>query len=124
MGQYTTESLLKKGEELLDQCQPELAVKFYEKALAKEPENVSIMDTIGQICLEIGDFERCFQVFASSIKMEPNSNPQKWLNMAQLVNGEEAMGYTEKAIELLLVELELSEHKVDDLGFCATFMVV
>ncbi|KAJ0405842.1 hypothetical protein ATCC90586_001705 [Pythium insidiosum] len=103
---YTAAELVAKAESLVDQCQPELAVKFYEKALLKEPNNTLLLDTIGELSTELDDPERALAVFQKSIQLAPAQNPSKWLYLAQLVGGEDAEKYTTQGITFLQQELQ------------------
>ncbi|OQS07686.1 hypothetical protein THRCLA_00321 [Thraustotheca clavata] len=97
-GKVTAQALLAKGEELVDQCQPELAIKFFQKAAAMEPNRSEIFDAIGELATEIGDPDTAAQAFGRSIELAPKSNPGKWLYFAQLVQGEESEKYTLQGI--------------------------
>ncbi|KAG9403110.1 hypothetical protein AC1031_006654 [Aphanomyces cochlioides] len=86
----TAAQLLERAEALVDECNPELAVKFFQKAAALEPNNSEIFDAIGELATEIRDPETALQAFLRSIELAPKHNPGKWLYVAQLVQGEES----------------------------------
>jgi hypothetical protein len=69
---YTVDELCMKAEELIEQLHPELAEKFYMKALGVEPHNTLIMDDLATLLLDMDDFERAKEVrlrcFAESSK--------------------------------------------------------
>lgn len=105
--------LMSKAQEMVDQCQPELALKFYEKAQQQEPQNSQILDAMGEIYLELQCPQEAYQVLQQSIQLDPESNAQKWLNLSQIVEGPEAEQYGSKAIDVLLIELQAAEtHQV------------
>nr|CCA15620.1 conserved hypothetical protein [Albugo laibachii Nc14]CCA16319.1 conserved hypothetical protein [Albugo laibachii Nc14] len=111
---YAAKELMAKGEELIDQCQPDVAIQFFEKALLLEPKNTKILDVISELATEIDDSERALKAFQESIKVAPADNPTKWLNAAQLVYGEKAREYTEQGIHFLKQELEAIESRVEE----------
>lgn len=101
--------LMSKGQEMIDQCQPELAIKFYEKAHEQEPRNSQILDAMGDLYMELQCPQDAYRVLQDSIELEPDANAQKWLNLSQLVEGVEAEKYGEKAIQLLQSEYASAE---------------
>lgn len=117
MKTHTIEALLGKAQDMIDQYQPELAVKFLEKALAQSPEHVEVLDALGELYMELTQEEKAKEVFGKSIQLEPKGNPGKWLYMAQLFCGEDAIWYYEQGITLLQAELE-SRQMSDDVEHC------
>ncbi|KDO24295.1 hypothetical protein SPRG_09932 [Saprolegnia parasitica CBS 223.65] len=100
-GKANAAALLAKAEELVDQCQPELAIKFFQKAAALEPTNSEILDAIGELATEIDDPETALQAFGRSIELAPKNNPGKYLYAAQLLVGEESERYTLQGIAIM-----------------------
>ncbi|TMW63443.1 hypothetical protein Poli38472_002384 [Pythium oligandrum] len=103
---YSVAELVAKAETLVDQCQPELAIRFYEKALAKEPSNTTLLDIVGELSLELDNPERAHAAFQQSIQLAPAQNPSKWFYLSQLVPGEDAEKYTTQGITYLQAELQ------------------
>uniref|UniRef100_M4B8Z2 Bacterial transcriptional activator domain-containing protein n=1 Tax=Hyaloperonospora arabidopsidis (strain Emoy2) TaxID=559515 RepID=M4B8Z2_HYAAE len=103
--QFSVTDLVAKAQALVDQCQPELAVQFYEKALVQEPTNVALLDSIGELSTELDDPERALLAFRQSIALAPAANPAKYFYLSQLVTGEEAEQYTLQGITHLQQEL-------------------
>lgn len=103
--QFSAAELVAKAEALVDQCQPELAVRFYEKALLQEPQNTQLLDAVGELSTELDNPERALQVFQQSIALAPAQNPGKWFYLSQLVAGEEAEKYATQGIQYLQQEL-------------------
>ncbi|EGZ23688.1 hypothetical protein PHYSODRAFT_255032 [Phytophthora sojae] len=106
--QYSVAELVAKAEALVDQCQPELAVQFFEKALLQEPSNASLLDSIGELSTELDNPERALSAFQQSVALAPAQNPSKYFYLSQLVTGEEAERYTTQGITQL--EHELQQH--------------
>ncbi|KAG6974596.1 hypothetical protein JG688_00002997 [Phytophthora aleatoria] len=104
--QYTVAELVAKAEALVDQCQPELAVQFFEKALLQEPGNTSLLDSIGELSTELDNPERALSAFQQSVQLAPAQNPAKYFYLSQLVTGEEAEHYTTQGITFLQQELQ------------------
>ncbi|ETV83023.1 hypothetical protein H257_04764 [Aphanomyces astaci] len=101
----TAAQLLERAETLVDQLQPELAIKFFQKAAALEPNNSEIYDAIGELATEIGDPHTALQAFLKSIDVAPKHNPGKYLYAAQLVQGEESEKFALQGIEHMSASL-------------------
>jgi len=64
--QYTVDDLLLKAEECLDSLQVELACKFYERALSIEPDNITVLDSLGALLLETGGSDKAIEISFNS----------------------------------------------------------
>jgi tetratricopeptide (TPR) repeat protein len=100
----SVETLLAKAEDLLTKCQYELAGRFYERALEIEPTNLTALDGLGSLLLEIGELDAAREVLIRSVRLAPERGAEKYLNLAQLLNGLDAIACFRKAIELLITE--------------------
>ena len=60
---YSVNDILKKAEELMETLQPELAEKFFLKALSIEPNNTKIMDSYATLLLDMDELEKAKEVF-------------------------------------------------------------
>lgn len=109
---YSVAELVAKAETLVDQCQPDLAVQFYERALLKEPNNTALLDMVGELSTELNNPERALEAFQKSIAIAPAQNPGKWFYVAQLVAGEEAEKYSLQGVQYLLQELQQMNQQV------------
>lgn len=109
---YSVAELVAKAETLVDQCQPDLAVQFYERALLKEPNNTALLDMVGELSTELDNSERALAAFQKSISIAPAQNPGKWFYVAQLVAGEDAEKYSIQGIHYLLQELQQLDPQV------------
>jgi cytochrome c-type biogenesis protein CcmH/NrfG len=59
---FSVADLLAKAEDLLERHEHEAAVKFLQRAIQQEPENVTVMDTLGEALLELGRPQDAFEV--------------------------------------------------------------
>ncbi|KAJ7389971.1 hypothetical protein OS493_028023 [Desmophyllum pertusum] len=67
---YSIADLLKQVEECLDNFNFELAVKFCERALDIEPDNVEVLEMAGTVFLETGDIDKAKSVSLRSDMLE------------------------------------------------------
>lgn len=94
------DKIMEKGRELLNKAQPALAARFFLKALEKRSEDTSIMDTLADCFLSTGDARSALPLIERSIELAPESSPYKYLNMAQLEQGQEALSSYQTAIRV------------------------
>eukprot|EP00903_Cladosiphon_okamuranus_P020008 g18379.t1 len=111
------ESTLKgdAADALLDQARnagdPFLAATLYKKVLQARPHDTTVMGEAADLMLHVGETAAAKEVLARSILLGPEEGPDKYLYMAQLHEGREALGHYEKGLELLLKQLSAAETK-------------
>lgn len=84
-----------------DSLEPELAARFYDRALQLEPNNTAIMDDYADVLLGVGNVAKASQLLRQSIALAPESGPSKYLNMGQVLEGVEAVRCFERGAALL-----------------------
>jgi tetratricopeptide (TPR) repeat protein len=105
----TTEDLIEQARHAQDSLQPDLAVQFYQRALQTAPDNTDLLDEAADLMLQLGMVEEARAALAHSIELSPDSNASRWLYMAQLHEGEEALQLYIKALELLLRDISAAQ---------------
>ncbi|XP_035260694.1 probable assembly chaperone of rpl4 [Anguilla anguilla] len=103
---YSTEQLLEKTEECIDNFNFEMAQMFCQRALDIEPTNLKILDMLGNICAELGNVEKAKQVFLKAVELSPEEGHSKYMYLGQIHTGMEAVQYFSKGIEVMLNALE------------------
>ena len=98
---YSVEDVLRMGQNALDKLDYASALTFFEKAHAMTPKDTAIMDTIGEICLELGDVERAEEILKKSIDIAPKQGSAKWLYMGQICEGIRAADAYRRGLDLL-----------------------
>jgi tetratricopeptide (TPR) repeat protein len=91
----------------------EAALKFYEKALTISPEDTDLLDGAGELCLECGRSEDALKLFTTSIQLRPEQNAAKYMNMGQLLAGEDSIRHYMKGMELLQADLRQAGEDVE-----------
>lgn len=99
-------NLIEQGNLALEKAQPELALKFYERAYSLDQTNTKIIDLLADVLLQLNEPERAYNLLNQSIQLEPYSNPCKYLYIAQLQNNNLSLESYKKGILLLLKEKE------------------
>jgi len=98
---YSVNDLLTKVNQLIEDFNYELALKFSEKALLIEPENTTVLETIGNICAELGNSDDAKNYYMKVVKLEPHDGHVKYLYLGQLSEGTEAVSFYNKAIDIM-----------------------
>ena len=109
-----TETLIKQGEQALLSFEPELALKFFLRALEYSPKDISILISIGDIYIQCGDpinaekyFEQATIVINDDNNHEDDTkSAHAWLYLGQLKNGLQSLECYQKGIELLQKKLQ------------------
>ena len=96
-----SEVLVAHAEAALSQMQIENALGYYEQALSMDAENTTIMDSLADIYLSLGESDRAISLLLQSTQLSPEDNPGKYLYIAQLQQGEEALSGYQQALHFL-----------------------
>lgn len=91
----------KKGKELLDSGNIELAVKYLDRAYANDPDNEKLLNMLGLVYFKSGRLENAYQIYRKLINKNPD-NPTLRLNMGVLL-------YKKKEYSIALEELTIAE---------------
>lgn len=115
---FTVDDLISKANEALNKLQPDLACKFYQKALEMEPQNTNLMDALADVSIQIGQSNEALTLLKQSTLLAPNENPYKWMFLAQLQSGIDAIESYNRGISLLSVltsdpEINDAEEKLE-----------
>lgn len=97
---HDADKLLEKGIECMNKAQPQLAARFFAKALEQRSQDTAIMDTLAECYLSMGDAHNAVPLLEKSIELDPEGAPYKYLNMAQLEEGPEALACYQAAIRI------------------------
>lgn len=98
-----------KAEECLDEFQLEQSYQFVRQALDIQPENLRALDIMGAVQLEMGNVESAKQVYQKLIEIAPNEGFNKYMCIAQLSDGLDAVHYYQKGIEIMISEYNKQE---------------
>ena len=97
----TVEALIAQGNAALSNMQPELAVKFFERANGMSPMDTNVMDALADVHLQLGDQARALELLLTSTSLAPEANPFKWLYLAQLQEGLDSVATYTRGIVIL-----------------------
>ena len=76
---------LEKVKTLMEECEYEEAEKLLKPLFKKDPNNVEVLDYLGELYLNIGNFKGSKKMLEKSIKLKPDDNPNKYMDYAQLL---------------------------------------
>lgn len=102
------DTLLQKAQDCLDTFPPEvdLAKKFYSKALKLDPACNKVLDAFGEFMCNMGEVELAIEMLMKSCKSKPEENSSKYMYLAQMMTGREALECIERGIAILKKDSE------------------
>lgn len=105
----TAEQLVEQGNIALTRLEPELASKFFSNALELAPNDTLIMDSLADVFIQLGENEKAYNLLLKSASDEPTTNPVKWLYLAQLQQGHDALKCYQTGIGLLEASIDTTK---------------
>ena len=76
---------LEKIKELMNDCDYEEAEKILKVLFKKDPNNIKVLDYLGELYLNIGNYKGSKKMLEKSISLKPEENPDKYMDYAQLL---------------------------------------
>jgi len=111
-------SLLEKAQSLIIQCDYDLAQRFVQRVLDREPKNVEAKEMLGVVQLETGDIESAKQTFLTLVPPHPDAPspppPSAHLYIAQLSDDDPnmALQHYQAAVDVMIGQLKGKERAV------------
>ena len=103
---------LEKIKTLMEVCEYDEAEKILKVLFKKDPNNVEVLDYLGELYLNIGNYKGAKKMLEKSISIKPDSNPDKYMDYSQVLdNPIKRVEAYQKAI--LLYNNNLEEYKND-----------
>ncbi|KAF8273234.1 hypothetical protein EI94DRAFT_1769314 [Lactarius quietus] len=111
----TVESLLEKTQELIVQCDYDLAGRFLDRVLKRAPDNAEAKEMLGVVQLETGLLDAAKQTFLSFLPPNPSAPsptpPSAHLYLAQLSDNDPQMAlkHFSAAVDIMMLQLKGKE---------------
>ena len=103
---------LEKIKTLMEDCEYDEAEKILKVLFKKDPNNVEVLDYLGELYLNIGNYKGAKKMLENSSSIKPDSNPDKYMDYSQVLdNPIKRVEAYQKAI--LLYNNNLEEYKND-----------
>ena len=103
---------LEKIKSLMEDCEYDEAEKILKVLFKKDPNNIEVLDYLGELYLNIGNFKGAKKMLEKSIALKPDSNPDKYMDYSQILdNPIKRVEAYQKAIQLYTNNL--NEYKND-----------
>lgn len=96
------DKLLNSAKELADAFQYEMAEEHVRHALELIPDSIEALQLHASILIELGQVKQAFQILLRTVELEPEGGPEKYLALAQLCEGREALAHYGKAVNLIM----------------------
>ncbi|CCM01385.1 uncharacterized protein FIBRA_03436 [Fibroporia radiculosa] len=111
-------ALLEKSQSLIVQCDYDLARRFVQRALDREPSNAQAKEMLGVVQLETGELDAAKLTFTSLVPPHPSAPvpppPSAHLYLAQLSDDPHAaLKHYQAAVDVLTVQLKGKDRAVD-----------
>lgn len=101
-----TETLLALAQNAVDVGKLQAACEFYEVALQQSPNDINVLEAYAEIMLHyVQDAGRAEQMLRHAINVSPNEGYVKYLNLAQMISGVEAVLCYKKAYSIIKQEM-------------------
>ncbi|KAF9565283.1 TPR-like protein [Agrocybe pediades] len=116
----STASLLEKAQELIVQCDYELALKFVRRVLQQDPKNAEAKEILGVCLLETGEIEEAKEAFLALLPPNPDAPstppPSAHLYLAQLSDEDprQALQHYQAAVNILQSQIKGKDRAEDD----------
>ena len=92
---------LEKIKSLMEDCEYDEAEKILKVLFKKDPNNIEVLDYLGELYLNIGNFKGAKKMLEKSISLKPDSNPDKYMDYSQVLdNPIKRVEAYQKAIQL------------------------
>jgi tetratricopeptide (TPR) repeat protein len=86
-----------------DECDLPRALELYRQCLETgEVLDADLLDEYAELRCTTGDFAGAIEVYMRSIRVAPNSNPQKYFALGQLHHGKKALWLYTQGLRLLI----------------------
>jgi tetratricopeptide (TPR) repeat protein len=90
----------------IDEGNIKAGCEFYEAALHRAPNHGEVLEAYGEIMLHyVQNFQRAEQLLRHSITVAPNEGYIKYMNLAQLLQGQEALKCYQQAYNIMKQEV-------------------
>lgn len=100
-----------KAEQLLEQFELDLALKFADRALELDGSHVGALETKALVCLELDHVDEARTLLLTAAELQPESGASKFMYLGQLAAGAEAVDFLRKGAALM--EASLAEMRAD-----------
>lgn len=98
MRQFTNLELIRKAEDCAEKLKLEKAVSLYHEGVQRFPNDTLIMDQYTDLLIQLGQSEKAKQLIERSIQLNPDKDGQKYLSLAEMLSGSDAVQMYSKGI--------------------------
>ena len=105
---------LEKIKVLMEDCEYDEAEKILKVLFKKDPNNVEVLDYLGELYLNIGNYKGAKKMLEKSISLKPDSNPDKYMDYSQLLDSPiKRVEAYQKAIQLYNNNLDQNKNDIN-----------
>ena len=89
--ELTPTELVKRAEQFNEKLELEKAVKLYDQGINTFPNDTYIIDQYTDLLLQLDQPQEARKLIERSIQLNPNKEGRKYLNFAEMLNGNESL---------------------------------
>jgi len=78
------------------------AINLLRQGLNANPKDNRILDTLGTALMQTGDFTAAEEVLQVSVQLDPNNGHEKYMSLAGMSSGQQALALYKKGLEILV----------------------
>lgn len=102
----SNQELIKLAEEFTEKLELEKAVALYDEGTKRFPNDTIIMDSYTDLLIQLGESEKAKYYIERSIQLNPQKEGLKYLNLAEMLAGNESLQMYRRGIEVLKNDAE------------------
>ncbi|KAG4095430.1 TPR-like protein [Neocallimastix lanati (nom. inval.)] len=104
-GKYSVYDLLDRAKKCQENYDYDMAKRYCKRAIEMEPDNVEVLENIGSIFMDFGDWDSAKEIFERCVNLSPETGYQKYMYLGQVNVAEDAVNLYNKGIEIMIKEL-------------------
>jgi len=91
MRELTNLELIRKAEDCADKLKLEKAISLYDEGIRRFPNDTLIIDQYTDLLIQLNEMDKAKGLIERSIQLNPHSSGQKFMNLAEMLKGVEAV---------------------------------
>ena len=83
--------MIRKAEDCTERLKLEKAVALYDEGVRRFPNDTLIIDQYTDLLIQLGEHEKAKQLIERSIQLNPERDGQKYMSLAEMLGGADAV---------------------------------
>ena len=104
MRQLTNLELIRKAEDCADKLKLEKAISLYDEGIKRFPNDTLIIDQYTDLLIQLNEMDKAKVLIERSIQLNPQKEGQKYMNLAEMLRGAEAVQMYKQGISVMTAD--------------------